>query len=562
MRVNLVRCFAVLLGLAYAPVSHAEFGQNSQGQYVPPKKWSNFNSVPSAEKTPALISVPAAPQQSQATEELAPKNARITQKNRDRENSTPARPLATYAEYTAPTAKPMYVRPVSTGHTGARETLDPPTESHSHAQPSALAAPHPTPMIDGATDGYSVYDDSSLPSSSCYADAAAAPWDDCGLAPSATCGPALACAPRRLPLSPWFAGGNVLLWSFADNDYRRFLIMDGMPRSTVHSTDHVSPDFTAGYDLFVGRYFDCGRYGLSVNYMSFDPGREENVDTMPSYAAMPHWDQISLDHDGVGGAQTVYDIYDNADAHRVRRDVSIQGLELTLSCFGISGARRLPPACGTGLGKGPLVGLKRRLGLGTGYGCTSAGGPLERPCFGAAQVVTSHGFRWFQFEDEFEFASSDAADGYTGATDVFYDSNVSNDLYGYQFGSRLTYCLGRRLVANFGGKAGIYGNDVFVQQQLGTTTANAYVTTTNEMINTRDRDVVLAGLGELDLGLGYRLCDGWTLNGGYRMLYASGVATSIGSIPNDYYSVGPSARAAASDSLLLHGAYFGTAFNW
>jgi hypothetical protein len=346
----------------------------------------------------------------------------------------------------------------------------------------------------------------------------------------------------------------------ANDEYRRFLIPDGLPRSSALSTNEVSPDFATGYDVYFGRYFDCGRYGLSVNYLNFDPSGEVNVDTMPTYAAMPHWNEISLDHDGVGGAETVYDIYDNASAHRVQRDISVQGLELTLSSFGIMGARRLAPACGTGLGKGPLAGLRQALGC--CYGHTSAGGPLERPCFGAAQVVTSHGFRWFQFEDEFEFASSDANDGYTGATDVFYRSNVSNDLYGYQFGGRLVYCLGRRWTANFGGKAGIYGNDVFVQQQLGTTTTNAYVTTTNEMIDTSDRDTVLAGLGELDLGLGYRICNGWTLNGGYRMLYASGVATSVGSIPNEYYSVGPSARAYADDSLLLHGAYFGTTVNW
>lgn len=350
-----------------------------------------------------------------------------------------------------------------------------------------------------------------------------------------------------------------------DNDYRRFVARDGMPNNVQLSSQDVDPGYATGFDVSVGRYLDCGRYGLSVGYMNFNPGAEEAVAVEGAanhYAMMPQWDQLSLDHDDDTTVDTVYDIYDDAQAHRIRRDVSFQGIELTLSNFGIMGARRLAPACGTGLTCcGPLAGLKQRLGLGHHRGFTAAGGPLERSCYGTPQVITSHGFRWFQFEDEFEFASSDLIDGYNGPTDMFYNSRVTNDLFGYQFGGRLIYCLGPRLNVNVGGKAGIYGNDVMVEQRLGTPNALAY-TAADEMINHRTRDVVLAGLGELDLGLGYRLCNGWSLNGGYRMLYATGVATSIGSIPNDYFSSATSARVYADDNLLLHGAYLGTTLNW
>jgi hypothetical protein len=370
----------------------------------------------------------------------------------------------------------------------------------------------------------------------------------------------------RPALFPWYGGAGLLLWTMEDNDYRRFVSRDGMPNNVQLSSEDVDPGYATGFDVFVGRYLDCGRYGLSVGYMNFNPGAESATAVeggADHYAMMPEWDQVSINHDG-NGVDNVYNIYDEAVAHRIRRDVSFQGIELTLSNFGIMGARRLPPACGTGLPcRGPLAGLKRRLGLGHNRGFSGAGGPLERSCYGTPQVVTSHGFRWFQFEDEFEFASSDAADGYTGPTDMFYNSRVTNDLFGYQFGSRLVYCLGPRLNLNVGGKAGIYGNDVTVEQRLGTPGALAYVTNRpTEMINHRSSDVVLAGLGEIDLGLGYRLCNGWSINGGYRMLYATGVATSIGSIPNDYFSGATSARVYADDNLLLHGAYLGTTLNW
>lgn len=353
----------------------------------------------------------------------------------------------------------------------------------------------------------------------------------------------------------------------ANQSYRRLILESGASDNVLLSTNDIAPDYTTGYSVSAGRYLDCGRYGLGFSYLNFDPSAEESIarTAVPGahYAAMPHWNNISIDHDGDTTADTVYDIFDNSAAQRARRDVSIQGAEVNLFSFGLMGARRIAPACGTGLGCGPLSKVARALHLPGGRGYSGALGPIERPTGGTVQVMTSHGFRWFQFEDEFELASTDAYDGYTGPSDLFYDSNVTNDLYGYQFGGRLLYCLGPRLSANFGGKAGIYGNDVYVEQRIGTSSTLAYVNgDPTQTIATSDRDVVLAGLGEVDLGLAYRLNSAWTISGGYRMLYATGVATSIGSIANEYYSVSGSASAYADDSLLLHGAYFGTAFNW
>lgn len=559
MRVNLVRCFAVLLGLATSTQAFAQHGQAVQDSYVPPPKWNNFHGIPAAETPRPLATVPA------ATRPVKPAAVFPT-------TSTPARPLANYAEYapTAPSrsaelAKPKTIASTTYRHVqpagayGHAEQLPAPTGHHAPA-PHPQPVPHPAPI----EDGYTVLGpEHEAQAPSVFREALSAPWDDCGSSCGTAC--SVPSAPVRLPLFPWYGGAGLLLWTMEDNDYRRFVSRDGMPNNVQLSSADVDPGYATGFDVFVGRYLDCGRYGLSVGYMNFNPDAESAMvveGAANHYAMMPQWDQLSIDHDSDTTVDTVYDIYDDAQAHRIRRDVSFQGIELTLSNFGIMGARRLAPACGTGLNCcGPLAGIKRRLGLGHHRGFTTAGGPLERSCYGTPQVITSHGFRWFQFEDEFEFASSDLNNGYTGPTDMFYNSRVTNDLFGYQFGSRLIYCLGPRLNVNVGGKAGIYGNDVMVEQRLGTPGALAY-TAANEMINHRTRDVVLAGLGEIDLGLGYRLCNGWSLNGGYRMLYATGVATSIGSIPNDYFSSATSARVYADDNLLLHGAYLGTTLNW
>lgn len=525
MRVNLVRCFAILLGLAVVSPGFADFGQDATGAYVAPSKWSRFNSAP-------------------ATAEPATSRIRQIMVRQVSSNHLAQSPAAGPAELPAPSAP--------TPQSGLPHVGQPYSGQPHAGLPKVSSVPQPEPSAFNA--------------------ALSAPWTDCDPAP-----PMLSCAPARPALYPWFAGGNVLFWNMSNDRYQRFVVQSGSPTTTILSTDHVAPDTTAGYDVFVGRYLNCGQYGLSVNYLNFDPDAEESIARTAvigdNYAAMPHWQEISIDRDGAGGgaAETVYDIFDDAAAHRVQRDVSIQSLELNLSCFGTTGARRMPVACGsgcvtgceTGLGGRTLAGIRNALGLGRCVGYTNAGGPLARACNGGAQVINTHGFRWFQFEDEFEFASTDAYDGYVGPTDMFFDSNVTNDLYGYQFGSRVVYCLGSRLVANVGGKAGIYGNDVYVEQRIGTSSQLAYVNTdATQEIATSDRDVVLAGLGELDLGLGYRVSNAWTINGGYRMLYATGVATSIGSIANEYYAVAPSARVAADDSLLLHGAYIGAALNW
>lgn len=360
-----------------------------------------------------------------------------------------------------------------------------------------------------------------------------------------------------------------------DNGYHRFLV-DDMPGNTIASSESVSPGSAVGYETFIGRYFDCGRYGLSVSSLNFNPGQEESVYTAPAdnayRASMPQYENLMVDHDGdaMTDPESVYHIYDAADTYRIRRNVGIQGLEVSLSTFGIMGARRLAPLCGSGFGYGPISRMKQALGLGR-FGYTGAGGALESPCAGCSQVVMSHGFRWLQFNDEFAFSSMDGSymaravddPAPDGPVDMFHDIDVENNLYGYQFGGRLTYCLTPRLVANIGGKAGIYGNDVDVQQRIGTFTDDAYVTgDVTQVINTSSSDVVLSGLGEVDLGLGYRLNNCWTINGGYRALYATGVATSIGSIANDYASINSMPKIYADDSLLLHGAYFGASMNW
>ena len=390
----------------------------------------------------------------------------------------------------------------------------------------------------------------------------------------------------------------------------RVLVTNNAAMPQIYQTD-VDPDSGVGFDVHGGRYIACGSHAIGFRYMNFNPGLSmtQVVGSEGDYrVTIPSLRDVSIDFGAVVGnvpigTYTVYDLIDTYGAAvRVRRDVNIQGLEINLSSFGLMGARRMghcgprlganlvgnmggyggacgpnacgPNACGPNACGPNACGPQACGPCGPGYGARparprtgffgGAGGPLARACSGRVQVVTSHGFRWFQFQDYFQLAASiDNAGGYQPATDLYYDIDVENNLYGYQFGSMLSYCLGNRLMLNTGAKFGIYGNDASVRQSLVAGTYPAYITgDTTATINADVSDTVLAGLGELDLGLGYRINCRCTVRGGYRFLAACGVATSTDQIANEFTSVASATGVRADDCLILHGGYVGLDYNW
>lgn len=309
------------------------------------------------------------------------------------------------------------------------------------------------------------------------------------------------CGPVRPPLFPWFGGGDTLSWSMANNTNHRLVLETGMPSTTLLSTRQVDPDDGIGFDIFFGRYFGCGKYAVSVNYLNFDPSGERAMVTgVPPayYAAIPAFESIGYYADATdpGSAFTsMKDVFDAMPSFAIDRDVSFQGVELNLWSFGFGGARRLARACGTGLNSG----LHSPLGHSGNSACgpTSApagrpshgyggfGGPLERPCVGSSQLALSQGFRWFQFNDDFRFSAND------GVAQSMFDSNAQNDLFGYQVGGRWTYCVSPRTNVGIGAKFGAYANNVEVMQRVGDSNMPArYASATPESrryVDMRDR---------------------------------------------------------------------------
>ena len=107
------------------------------------------------------------------------------------------------------------------------------------------------------------------------------------------------------------------------------------------------------------------------------------------------------------------------------------------------------------------------------------------------------------------------------------------------------------------------GNHARYRQRIGTETNLAYLTSAGvDDVYTSDSKAFVSTLGEMDLGLGYRVTNAWSIRGGYRLLSACGVATAPGSIATDYSTLAASSRVRADDCIILHGGYVGIDFNW
>ena len=368
------------------------------------------------------------------------------------------------------------------------------------------------------------------------------------------------CGPLARPeLSPWFGSANLLFYTL-ESGRGRSMISGDIFTGAVRS-DLVDAESSLGFDIGAGRYFGCGQYGLGLNYMNWNPGSETIIENRAAGGGpiTPgtirsdniHYNRVSAD---LGlGAETVYDIIDGSGAYagatgiRLSRDMNFQGIEANLFNFGLMGARRAAYA-----------------GCAPGFG--GAAGPMIRGNSGRLRIMNSHGFRWFQISDDFESAYNiDGTAGYD-VNDLYNNVDIENNLFGYQFGSMLNLCLTSRLNANLGGKFGIYGNHVDYRHRLGTVNQLAYTNANGAGagdINVESSDTVLAGMGEIDFGLGYRISNRWSVRGGYRMMAITGVADAVNNMLDvDYGDIALVSNFDANDSLILHGGYIGLTCNW
>lgn len=429
---------------------------------------------------------------------------------------------------------------------------------------------------------------------------------------SSSCGSsAIALTPSIVSPSPWIFGASGLLFNRVDDSSRR-LASNG--DTGIINTSAARMRASGGFQGSVGRYFGCGRYALVGSYWGifgdeqvrlYTPGAVAPIRTdlpfnqlnigLLAGPAVPSWYGAYMPG---GSPRPLYDVYDSGSTtwdgnpngnipaqhtQRIRRDNDIQNVELNFFSFALGGGARQAYAGGCGTGG---CGLGSRLGHGShgGYGgvsgdpcgscettCAPATGPTGpcAPWFGAQcsklRLNTFGGVRWFRFGDEFEYAASPTNNTFNDANDVYFNSDVTNDLVGFQLGTLGTWCTGSRFNLFGGTNFCIYNNHIRTSQRIGTATTTAMVRTLGggdvayDFSNTTND---IAFIGEGTVGTGVRLSRGLTMNLGYRVTGVSGIATAVGQIPTTFTHPSEINSIHNDRSLILHGAVFGANYNF
>lgn len=330
--------------------------------------------------------------------------------------------------------------------------------------------------------------------------------------------------------SPWHAGIRGLLMSRDDGNNLCLSFDTNVPEVQAMRSGHASMDWEYGYEATVGRCF-CSGYALEATYWGVFAMRQESRLTAGDVTGFLNstFNDGTFDQLDLGAVSDLFNIYDAAGVHRVRRDYEFHNLELNL------------------IG-GPL-----------GFYCGH--GFCDRVRF---QWLA--GLRYFKFDEDFQYAATQAAAfGADPVNEAFYDIEVENELIGSQLGFRADFHCTNRLRLYAGPKFGVYLNNIHHRSRIYNTLATAVVNNGPNL--NRSFDVTSAGsevalLGEANIGVDYDITRRLTATLGYRVVAVTGVALTTNQIPGNFADIDGVAELDDNGSLILHGLYAGIQYGW
>ncbi len=385
------------------------------------------------------------------------------------------------------------------------------------------------------------------------------------------------------PLAParnmWFGsiGGLVFHRDFEDDKLLAYPL--GMPRTKSLLSTDADPGAMGGVEAIFGRRF-CNGYGIQVNYW----GLFSEVGVAEASGGNPQttWHTSSYLSYNPGGGANMMDTYLNAaTSFRARRTNEFHNIELNFLKYTTATRNYNCNPCGNGCGGG---GFGRACGLGCnpcgqacgqscgqacGQACGSCGIRGGCGCFGANPRPFSFdllaGVRFFKFDENFFFRTSTAGDYVSNVNDMYYDTDVENNLVGLQLGGNINYCICPRWKLVGGTRFGVYGNSINQRQQIYGLAGYAYANTgayVNQDYNIQTTKTDVAFLGQLDLGLEYCITQCWSVGFGYRVISVTGVALAPNQIPYDYSDYAEAGYIDSNSSLILHGGYARLQYNF
>ncbi len=278
-----------------------------------------------------------------------------------------------------------------------------------------------------------------------------------------------------------------------------------------------------GFDASLVRRRASGK-GFELRYLSLNPGAET-----AQFAGNP----ITLVRDfgrvGQIGGLTHEQAYNIADVHEVRRDMSIQNAEFNLLRMGRQ-ARTV---------RGRDAIFEYLLG-----------------------------FRYFKFDESLNYSAFGIRPNTFVGGDISradYQVDVENELYGAQFGGRTEFSLTKRLGLLVGLKAGIFQNNFSSSQRASVTGLDGQQRVAQVLndpnqgtpFNFSGEDQDYTMLGEIDLGLAYRVANSVRLRGGYKAIFVDDIAFAENQGDSNFNDIVSNSTPRANEDLVLYGGYFG-----
>jgi hypothetical protein len=219
--------------------------------------------------------------------------------------------------------------------------------------------------------------------------------------------------------------------------------------------------------------------------------------------------------------------------------------------------------CGSGYGGGYDA-------CGCNSGCNTCG--CEEECWTSNfSAYASCGVRYFRTDDDFaydtEFAEWDGAaydqvayNGFTydNGNELCYDVQVENNLIGPQVGWTTNYCVGCKWNFFWNSTFGVFENHMTNYQRMWTGgDGTVRFSGTGETFNVRSSKDDIAFLGELRVGGSYDFTCNWRGVLAYRAVALSGVATSVGQIPDQFSAAEDVEEINSDNSIVIHGVQTG-----
>jgi len=308
--------------------------------------------------------------------------------------------------------------------------------------------------------------------------------------------------------------------------------LSGSPR-VIFCNSEFGNMWSGGFEVGTGWCFGCNcNTALELVYWGIFPSTFSSQATGNINSTIDFGDLTY-------GGQPANNFYQNAGFQRVAYSFNFNSFEANIVGNSMCGGPFGCNMCGCCMG---------RSGSPWGFGYTA-------------------GFRYINLSESWLYSTNPTGFGLVGnPQELNYAVGLNNNLFGFQVGTGLSYCLTNRLTAYVIGKVGIYDNHVTQLQQVYGTLGNAVIANgpnVGQDFLVRSSREELAMAAQFDLGGRWNINNNWSMNFGYRVLGLSGVDIAEDNVQhNQFHNVDGIAFIQRQGSFILHGMFLGATYCW